>query len=95
MSDQLKNCPICGNTVVPIQSGETWGTKCGECGLKTEKFNTRFQLITYWNTRPLSDSTGDFKEMLTIQREIQSDIAMIKFIAQGSKDLKELPPTGE
>ena len=93
MSEQLKNCPICDNNVVPIETGETWNTKCGECGLKTEKFNTRFQLVTYWNTRPKSTMGGDFKEMLTLQREIKGDIAMIKFIAQRGNE--QLPPPPE
>ena len=95
MSEQLDNCPICSNNTVPIESVDGWHTKCGDCGLKTEKFKTRYQLVKYWNDRPIAENTGDFKEMMAMQREIQKGVDMILFIAKGSKDMKELPPAAE
>lgn len=90
MSDNLKVCPFCESAVVPLDAQDGWSVKCGNCGLRTEKFKTRFQLKKYWDDRPSADMGGDFKEMLEMQREIKADISMIKFIAQGAK--KELEP---
>ena len=95
MSENLKPCPFDGSAVVPNESADGWQVKCGECGLKTEKFKTRYQIVQYWNTRMQDNSSGDFKEMLSLQREILENQRLILFIAQGKKEIKELPPTGE
>ena len=92
MSEQLENCPICNNNCVPIEGSDGWATKCGDCGLKTEKFKTRYQLVKYWNDRPAPENTGDFKEMLDMQRKIDKSIDKILWIATQGKDGIEQPP---
>ncbi len=98
MSENLKVCPFCEGAVVPTESQEGWSVKCGNCGLKTERFKTRFQLKKYWDDRPSEGITGDFKEVLNVQRDILEKQNMILFIAEGGKrdnnpgQNEQLPP---
>jgi len=91
MSENLKPCPFDGSAVVPTEGSDGWQAKCTECGLKTEKFKTRYQIVQYWNTRMQDGVSDDYKEMMELQRNIDKNIDKILFLATGNKDIKQLP----
>ena len=90
MSENLKPCPFCESAVVPTESQDGWSVKCGECGNKTEKFKTRYQLHKYYNDRPETSNTEQFKEMLEMMRSVDKKMDILFEMARGQ--LKEKPP---
>jgi hypothetical protein len=57
MSDELRECPFCGNTVV--RECVTSEQQCSRCGAKA--------LVGNWNTRPIEDALRADCDLLTAE----------------------------
>lgn len=49
---ELKPCPFCDNTEITFW--KKYSVLCDGCGLETYVFDSEEELISYWNSRPIS-----------------------------------------
>lgn len=97
MDEKLDLCKYCEHSVLIDQTEDgNYFIECTGCDLTTASFPIRNQLVRYWNYKSEDGKEKATKETLkeleNIARETQKDVALIKFIAQNSSHLKELPP---
>lgn len=66
-NEQLKNnedielecCPLCGGNVVMQPVNDSFYIECEECELHTDFFNSKNDLINYWNNRNHRNQAND------------------------------------
>lgn len=66
MIEELKPCPFCGSIEsldkkhVVLHNrycadDEMWSIECRNCLISTQNFDTEYDLLKFWNTRPAED----------------------------------------
>lgn len=49
--EEVKECPICGNSVSVFKDGKKWKIECNYCPLETDAvFDTKEEALEYWNS---------------------------------------------
>lgn len=52
MTEELKPCPCCGSNAEMVEVTEFYFTRCKECGLNTQMYETPEEAKAVWNRRP-------------------------------------------
>ena len=47
----LENCPICEGHPILQQVNQSFYIECEDCELRTNYFDSKYELIKYWNNR--------------------------------------------
>lgn len=59
---ELDNCFVCGNDHIKITTSYSrYYIKCSKCGINTDWYDTKNELIQYWNSIG-EDNVGDYNE---------------------------------
>ena len=55
IDETLYNCPFCNSNVIIQPINKDFYIKCENCGLRTTFFNSKKELIKYWNNRKITN----------------------------------------
>lgn len=47
----LENCPFCDGEATIKQVNDSYYIKCEDCKLETNYFDSKYELVQYWNNR--------------------------------------------
>ena len=96
MSENLIQCRYCQTNVVMDEAKDGgWFVICSGCGLHSDVFPRKNQLLRFWNTKPEDDNQERIKEIMELLRSLDKRMDIILGMAQKTVIKEQLPPPEE